>query len=536
MMKSCAALSFNFRPCMALPCVFALALSCSSNGQATRDASLATPDADPGAGVTMDGGVDSTGAVDVFTAVDAPVATDSGVDSATNFVDMGASISQQEVGQLDGAVVTYPTSCDDIGSEPTIPPPCATVLATKTVAIGAATADADETSLDTVAIQAALDACPAGQSLKLVADGTKNAFLVGTIQVRSGNTLWIDAGVTVYASRNPRNFDAKTGSGLCGTAASNSACSGVFTMTSSANAGLMGKGTVDGQGGKPVLGSASTWWQLNNAANGGLAAPRLVSANLGSGLVIQGLRFQNSGKFHIVPTGVQGFTIWGVTIITDPTSPNTDGIDPAGSTDGVIAYCNISTGDDNIAIKGAGPMVVNNLIIAHNHFGKGHGMSIGSETNVGVKNVKVCDLSLDGTSNGIRIKSDIGRGGLVTGISYTDVCMRNVSAPLVFNPFYTAGATGTLIPSFQNIVLSNVHVLGGGKVTLSGYNASNLLTLSMDNVVFDSAPSVTASEAAITLGPDPVSITPSGTGVTVSGAVTGAAPPRDCSNAWVPFN
>jgi polygalacturonase len=526
MMKPSAPYSFNFRP-LALPWVFALALSCSNNGSATRDASLGTPDTDPDPVLTTDSGVDS-----MMTA-DAPMTADLAVDIA-----FGDTVSStlQEAGQLDGTAITYPTSCDDIGSEPTIPPACATVPATKTVVAGATTTDADETSLDTTVIQAALDACPAGQSVRLMADGANNAFLVGAVQIRSGKTLWIDTGVTVYVSRNPRNFDAKPGSGLCGTAASNSACSGVFNMTASTNAGLMGKGTVDGQGGKPVLGSTSSWWQLNTAANGGLAAPRLVSANSGTGLVIQGLRFQNGGKFHIVPTGVQSFTIWGVTIVADPASPNTDGIDPAGSTNGVIAYCNISTGDDNIAIKGAGPLVVDNLIIAHNHFGKGHGMSIGSETNVGVRNVKVCDLSLDGTTNGIRIKSDVARGGLVTGISYTDVCMRNVSAPLVFNPFYTSGATGTLIPSFQNIVLSNVHVLGGGKVTLAGYDASNLLTLTMDNVFFDSIPTVTASQAAITLGPNPVTIAPSGTGVTVGGVVTGTAPPRDCSNAWVTFD
>ena len=180
-------------------------------------------------------------------------------------------------------------------------------------------------------------------------------------------------------------------------------------------------------------------------------------------------------------------------------------------------------------------MVVDNLIIAHNHFGQGHGMSIGSETNVGVKNVKVCDLSLDGTKYGIRIKSDVSRGGLVKGISYTDVCMRNVSQPLVFNPYYSSGATGTSIPDFQDIRLTNVHVLGAGTVRLSGYDASRPLTLSMDNVVFDASPTINASNAAITLGPGPVNILPSGTGVTVIDNVTAAAAPRDCSNAWVPF-
>jgi polygalacturonase len=444
-----------------------------------------------------------------------------------------AATATTDADEIDGGITTYPTSCDDIGSEPVIPPPCTTVLATKTVAAGASTTDADETALDTDAIQAAINACPAGQAVKLVADGRRNAFLVGPIRVSSGVTVWIDAGVTVYASRNPRVFDAKPGA--CGTAASNSSCFGVFNMAGVNKTGLMGAGTVDGQGGQLVLGSTSTWWQLNDAANGALAAPRLVSANLGNDLVIAGLRFQNSGKFHIVPTGVRGFTIWGVTIITDPSSPNTDGIDPAGSSNGVIAYCRISTGDDNIAIKGAGPLVVDNIIIAHNHFGRGHGMSIGSETNVGVRNVKVCDLSLDGTDNGLRIKSDIGRGGLVTGISYTDVCMRNVASPLVFNPFYSSGATGTLIPNFQNIALNNVHVLGGGKVRLQGYDVTRPLTMTMDNVVFDGTPTITASQAAITLGPNPVNLTPSGTAVTVTNNVTEAAAPRDCTNAWVTF-
>jgi polygalacturonase len=498
--------------------------ACSGLGMRVPDAAQEAVDA--AGGTATVGDIADTPAPGLDTA-DAPVL---GVD--TRMMDT----VQVDTGAVDVVAKVYPTSCDDIGTEPVIPPACATVLATKLVVPGDATTDSDENALDTRTIQAAIDSCPAGQSVQLAVDGSKNAFLVGTVQLKSGVTVWIDAGVTVYASRNPRNFDAKAGSGLCGTDTSNGACSGVFNITGKNDTGLMGAGAVDGQGGKPVLGGTSTWWQLNTAASGGLAAPRLVAANMGNGLTIQGLRFQNSGKFHIVPSGIRGFTIWGITIITDPSSPNTDGVDPDGSADGVIAYCTISTGDDNIAIKGDGPMIVDNLVIVHNHFGKGHGMSIGSETNVGVRNVKVCDLSLDGTKYGIRIKSDVSRGGLVQGISYTDVCMRDVSQPLVFNPYYTSGATGTLIPDFQDITLTNVHVLGGGSLRLSGYDASHPLTLAMDNVVFDTPPTINASSAMITLGPNPVSILPTGTGVTVTDNVTAAAAPRDCSSAWVPFN
>jgi hypothetical protein len=84
--------------------------------------------------------------------------------------------------------------------------------------------------------------------------------------------------------------------------------------------------------------------------------------------------------------------------------------------------------------------------------------------------------------------------------------------------------------------LTNVHVLGGGSLRLSGYDAGHPLTLAMDNVVFDTPPTINASSAMITLGPNPVSILPTGTGVTVTDNVTAAAAPRDCSSAWVPFN
>ena len=211
-------------------------------------------------------------------------------------------------------------------------------------------------------------------------------------------------------------------------------------------------------------------------------------------------------------------------------------MDPSASTNGIIAYNKISTGDDNIAIKASSPPVVDNIVIAHNHFGKGHGMSIGSETNGGVQNVAVCDLSLDGGQNGLRIKSDASRGGLVQQISYTDVCMRGVSNPLVFDSYYST-ATGTLIPWFKDITIRNVHNLGSGKLVFRGWDAAHTQALTLDNVVFDVAPSgVNASNSALTFGPGPVNITPpSGTNVNVTTQITGTEPPRDCTNAWVTF-
>lgn len=76
---------------------------------------------------------------------------------------------------------------------------------------------------------------------------------------------------------------------------------------------------------------------------------------------------------------------------------NTDGIDLSGASNGFIGYSIITVGDDQIAIKVGSQGPTTNLLIAHNHFGTGHGMSIGSETDRGVARINVFDLTIDGS-------------------------------------------------------------------------------------------------------------------------------------------
>jgi len=438
----------------------------------------------------------------------------------------------------DVTLPVFPTACDDIGDEPTIPPPCATLLATRSSSGGP---PMDESALDTQMIQAAIDACAAGQSVHLAPDPDtgNDAFLSGPLNLRSGVVLWIEEGVTLFASRDPRMFDAGRTGSCGGNGTGNSACNALVNARGVQNAGVMGKGTMDGRGGEPVIGdpSMSTWWMLEQADGGDLAAPRLVGVQGSPGFTLYQVTMHNSPKFHVVIENTIGFKVWGITIVTPANSPNTDGIDPSASTNGVIAYNKISTGDDNIAIKGSGPPVVDNIVIAHNHFGRGHGMSIGSETFGGVQNVRVCYLSLDGAQNGLRIKSDSSRGGVVQMVSYTDVCMRNVGSPLVFDAYYSS-STGTRYPDYRSVLVRNVHVLGGGKLTFRGYDAAHPLVVGLDNVVFDATPTVRAAQDAhLLLGPGPASsVAPTGTDVTVAADVTATGDtPRACDDAWVSF-
>jgi polygalacturonase len=230
------------------------------------------------------------------------------------------------------------------------------------------------------------------------------------------------------------------------------------------------------------------------------------------------------------------------TQLTPSVAHNTDGIDPGESaSNGFVVCSKISVGDDHIAIKGG--TGVDHITIAHNHFGAGHGMSIGSETNGGVSNVSVYDLSIDGlnsgqgggSSNGLRIKSDSSRGGLVTNITYDDVCVRNLANPILLTPLYTT-ATGTLIPEYTGIAIRNFRSVASSvtpNVTLLGYDAAHVLGVTLDNVVIDglSPSKVMASNAAITLGPGAVSVSPTDQR-DITNDVSGASQPNPCTNRW----
>jgi polygalacturonase len=235
-----------------------------------------------------------------------------------------------------------------------------------------------------------------------------------------------------------------------------------------------------------------------------------------------------------------GFTAWGVKIDTPKRNArNTDGIDPGhGSKNITITRSFIRTGDDNVAIKG-GPGGVTNMTVSHNHFYWGHGMSIGSETNGGVSKIRIFDLSLDGSDNGLRIKSNASLGGLVENVVYNDVCVRDSPNPIVFDTGYTAAGSlqGNSPPTARNIVFHDVRVAGGGKFSFDGYDKDHRAEARLDGLLTTDGAAYTVSlrHTDLELGPGPVNLR---FGEEIDSTITGR-PGKDslksCKDMFVPF-
>jgi polygalacturonase len=395
-------------------------------------------------------------------------------------------------------------------TEPKIPQSCVK-LGAQLQGVGTSIREADESKPDTERIQKALDGCKPGQAVELMASvslgngssnaPTMNAFLSGPLTIPEGVTLLVDKGATLFASRDPKDYDVN-GPGTCGTFPSKGPCKAFITIRAK-NVGIMGDGVIDGRGGAKMLGQDISWWGLavkgepNDAHPAGIpySDPRLISAANADGFTIYRITLHDSPNFHVGVTRTDGFTAWGVHLKTpvhepgpgEPRPRNTDGIDPGSSTNITIAHSWIDNGDDNVAIKTG----VTHMSVIDNHFYSGHGMSIGSETNTGDSFLLVDGLTEDHTTSGIRIKSNVTRGGLVHDMVYKNICMRDIQVPIAISPYYNNGTIdqffdpgfkGDKIPDYKKITIENVTDLTPGDVLIAGADEAHRTEVMLKNV------------------------------------------------------
>lgn len=313
---------------------------------------------------------------------------------------------------------------------------------------------------DTTVIQKALDDCGGtGGTVKL----TKGNYYSRPLTIKTKTTLLIEAGATLTASTNQNDFLKTSGDWT------KAKGGGDFVPF------LAGKDledvTIAGSG--IIEGSGAVWWEAAEEARrkvSGFTLPRpnLIVLTRGKNLVVRDVTIQNSPKFHLVPTECDDVLITNVTFLAPERSPNTDAIDPSVSRRVTITKCVIDVGDDNVAVKSGKRMdgrefAVEDLTITDCTFKHGHGMSIGSETVGGVKNVLVKNCTFENTDNGIRIKSDRKRGGTVENFVCEDITMKNVRGAITLTSYYpkipatdTAQPVTDTTPKYKNITIKNL--------------------------------------------------------------------------------
>ena len=472
----------------------------------------------------------------------------------TSFKQSPSSVAGRRVGSVPFAALVVLAATRMLHAQdtrtvvsPAFPPSCTTLAANLSIVDGE---PSSETEFDTTRLQEAMDNCGNGEAVELVSAGVNHAFLIQPITIPNGVTLLVDGGVTVFASRNPEDYQLTGDVEKCGTVGTKgNGCKHLIgnngNITGSA---IMGYGIIDGRGGDKLLVNGQTasysWWDLGAKAYttnpyGLQNNPVLIWMDHASNFRLFKITIKNAPFYHFLWIGhATGLTVWEAKLITPYSAANTDGLDLGNNvSDVTIAHSYISNGDDQIAINAdAEGWPASNISITDVHTYSGRGVSIGSSTVGGVSNVVVNRLNQAGNAkdvngNGFRIKSAADRGGLVENITYENVCQRNEWYPFRFDPFYVGTSSTAHIPTFKNITLQNITVLPPTSSTLPsvlwlrGYNGNHPTTVTLNNVVvggkvlYDPAP----EHFHVTLGPAPVApaslLTLSGS-VIYGGAIT----------------
>jgi polygalacturonase len=313
-------------------------------------------------------------------------------------------------------------------------------------------ATGDGKTLDTEAIQRALDECgQAGGGMVRIPPGK---YLSKPITLRANTRLEIQDGAVLQARDLPEDFE----SGERGLSA-------FINARDVNNIAITGGGAVDGAGFR--------WWQpVREAKKLGeqdkTRRPRLIVLSHCQNVLVEGVTLRNSPSFHLVPSDCENVVITNVSFLAPGNSPNTDAMDPSACKNVLITRCVVSVGDDNIAIKSGHKVngreaACEDFVVSDCTFLKGHGMSIGSETSGGVRNLLVTNCVFDGTTSGIRIKTSRERGGTVEDCVYANITMTNVATPVNITCYYPkvpdmdeAQAVTANTPIFRNIIIKDL--------------------------------------------------------------------------------
>jgi polygalacturonase len=363
-------------------------------------------------------------------------------------------------------------------------------------------AKVDGVSKDTVAIQAAIDACEGkGGGIVRLTPGT---YLSAPVVLKSNITLQLDKGATLLGSADHGDYTPKTEFREPG-------LQSLVSATNASNVAIRGQGVIDGAG--------ETWWQMARSfKDAGLMGsdhprPRLVVFDHCKHIVVEGVTIQNSPMWQLVPYYSDDVVIRNIRVLAPAHSPNTDAIDPFSSSHVRIEHVLADVGDDNIAIKSGaigspGPDEPSrDITIIDCTFLHGHGLSIGSEIAGGAQNIRAERIHFEDTDNGIRVKANRDRGNDVGPLLFRSIDMKGVKNAVVISEYYPKALPPDselpqpitrLTPHFHDITIENVTATGStSAVTIVGLPEAPIQGVILHHVKISARTGLTIGYASV---------------------------------------
>ncbi|MFC3197855.1 glycoside hydrolase family 28 protein [Parapedobacter deserti] len=326
----------------------------------------------------------------------------------------------------------------------------------RTVQANAHGAVGDGQTLNTAAIQAAIDACAAQGGGKVVFD--KGDYLTGSVFLKSNVQLHIGEGVRLLGSQRledyPEIHTRVAGVEMLWPAA-------LVNVIGQRNAAVTGSGIIDGQG-KPFW---DAYWTLRKEyepkklrwiVDYDAKRPRTLLVDGCWDILIEDITFQRAGFWTVHILYSSYVTVDGITVQNNigGHGPSTDGIDVDSSSWILVQNADIDCNDDNFCIKSGRDwdgLRINRpteyVLIQNCISRRGGGLiTFGSETSGGMRYIMARNLRAQGTKVGIRFKSARNRGGVVEDIYLRNITMDSVGVAVEITPNWNPSYSYSELP------------------------------------------------------------------------------------------
>jgi polygalacturonase len=354
------------------------------------------------------------------------------------------------------------------------------------------------------AIQRAIDACgKAGGGTVYVGPGE---YTTGQLHLRSGVRLYLEAGATVFASLDGRQFDPSPKSAL-------------ISGEDLHDIALEGRGTLDGQ---------STYeWRPNSITDFYILSnqrlmeatgkplmrpfphgfpdekiyPRMVLLLRCTDVRISGLRFRRSRSWTINPYACKRLTIDGIYIYSSQKEGVwADGIDPDGCQDVHMSNSTVETGDDALVFYSSGiwgpALPVENVTVTNCRLSSSSSAIKFCDGNSNaIRRVNINNVVITNSNRGIAFM--VFDGGIVEDVVLSNLTIETKrfdwfwwgdGDPVHFNIKRRSEVDGNkqanepAAGKIRNVIIQNVIAHGMGASVINGHPDNWLEGIRLDNV------------------------------------------------------
>ncbi len=348
----------------------------------------------------------------------------------------------------------------------------------------------DATTLNTHAIQRAIDACyTAGGGRVIVGSGT---YVSGSITLYSNIELHLLPGARIVGSTNIDDYQTFEAPGFRSERAPERSSQALIRVVDAESVAITGRGIIDGSGAAFYDTTTHAWGHFY--AKPPTPRPRLLMALRCRDLHLEGVQFNESPCWTIWLIACERVTIRNIQIRADQAMINNDGIDLDGCRDVVISDSLFKTGDDCIAIRNMLALresenVCENITINNCLLDSWcQGVRISCPGDGPIRNLRFNALQITSRANGIIMEHPVrylaADGSATADVS--DVWFSNINVRCGRVPFMLSIDEAIAIKRLADIHLSNFDCRSGQPLTLAGSPGSPLDGVHLDNVRVES--------------------------------------------------